>query len=104
MREQLSKKPTYAEWQAIATSGNSVFSREEARRMGLDPDECATVNAVVISKSAEVVVVKPLDGKGQVVTFCRDDGVDENFDELHSHAIGDEIELRRKVFPGRKGE
>lgn len=94
----MSKKPTYDELQAIATSGNSVLSREEARGMGLDLDELAAVKAVVIRKSADAVVVKPLDGKGQVVTFYRDDGVDENFDELHNRALGDEIELRRGFF------
>jgi glutathione synthase/RimK-type ligase-like ATP-grasp enzyme len=96
----MSKKPTYSELQAIATSGNSVFSREEARRMGLDLDELAAVKAVVIRKSADAVVVKPLDGKGQVVTFYRDHDGDENFYELHSHAIGDEIELRRGHYSG----
>ena len=97
------KKPTYSEMQAIAISGNSVRTLEEARRMGLGPDECATVKAVVISKSAEAVVVKPLDGKGKVVTFYRNDGVDEMFDELLSRAIGDEIELQRKEFSDDSG-
>jgi hypothetical protein len=38
-----------------------LFSREEARRMGLDLDELAAVKAVVIRKSADAAVIKPLE-------------------------------------------
>ena len=95
----MNKKPTYHELQAIAISGNSARTFEETRRMGLDLDDAATVKGVVIRKSINAVVVKPLDGKGQVVTFYRDHDGDEHFRELHSHAIGEEIELLRKGFP-----
>lgn len=96
------KKPTYAELQRIATSGHSVMTREEAQRMGLDLDSYVRVKGVVVSKSPNAVVVRPLDGKGMLLTFHRDrsPGGDSFFDEeLHSRAVGDEVELRRKEFP-----